>query len=312
MSDEAGYHEPVLEKETVDGLNVREDGRYLDGTLGGGGHFRMIAQRLCSRGFLIGLDRDADAIAHVRSNPPDSPATIYLERAPFSEFDSLLRKHGIDRVDGMLLDLGVSSHQLDDLTRGFSYQRDGKLDMRMDQSRNVTAAHLLQTLDCRELGELLEKYGELRNAQRMARAIGAWRTHNSLTTVAELKRCLHKEYGERLSYKMLAKLFQALRISVNNELQELQLFLQNAVDFLNVGGRLVILAYHSLEDRMVKTFMKQQEQDCICPSPAVRCTCDNRRRLTRINRKAIVASQSEIRSNRRARSARLRIAEKNA
>jgi len=221
-----------------------------------------------------------------------------------------LSKHGIEQVQGLFVDLGVSSRQIDEPDRGFMYMRDAPLDMRMDQSAGMTAAEFLEQCGEGELSEILENYGEIKNAPRLARAIKAYMADNEIKTSADLRNCVTWEYGERVDIKLLAKLFQALRISVNGELAELRAFLDKSVTYLSKGGRVAVISYHSLEDRMVKDFFKLSEASCICDPNQPVCTCDKKVLLRRINRKAITASDEEIKHNPRSRSARLRVAEK--
>ncbi|MBD3314366.1 MAG: 16S rRNA (cytosine(1402)-N(4))-methyltransferase RsmH, partial [Chitinivibrionales bacterium] len=234
------------------------------------------------------------------------------ERSPFSRFDEVLDRHGITGLDGALADLGLSSHQIDDSERGFGYMNDTGLDMRMDLDQATTATSLLRDSSEEDLARILGEYGEIRNAPRMAHAIKSRLKEGALRTSAELKSCLEREYGPNLKIKLLAKLFQALRIAVNEELGELEAFLNKIVDYLKSGGRLVIISYHSLEDRLVKHFMRRNEQPCTCPKTAPVCVCGGVARLKRVTRKALRPTDAEIAENRRARSARLRIAEKTA
>lgn len=334
MSGAAVYHCPVLLEESV-GLLVTGAGVYVDGTLGGCGHFGAIVGRIsalaladgaysgaasggfagadCVSPLLIGIDRDAEAVERARRSSfgiDTAGVRVIIEQSRFSEFDVVLGKYGIERVQGLFVDLGVSSRQIDEPGRGFAYMRDAPLDMRMDRGAGITAAELIERCSESELGEILEKYGEIRNARRMAVAVKSYMRHNKMDTSADLKACIAREYGENVKLQLLAKLFQALRIAVNGELDELRAFLDKSLSYLAKGGRIAVISYHSLEDRTVKEFFRSAEAACVCPPNQPVCTCGKQVLLRRINRKAITASEEEIERNPRARSARLRVAER--
>jgi len=309
MGNDGAYHVPALLSEAVDGLAIRENGAYLDGTLGGGGHFQQIIHRLV-HGTAIGIDRDPSAISWCTSHIDRGAVNTILAHTRFSQFDTILADNGIDAVDGALLDLGVSSHQIDSNERGFSYQQDTALDMRMGGNDGPDAATLIRKGDVKTISDILANFGEIQNPLRMARVIAAAATQGGVTTSADLRACLIKEYGPNLRIKVLAKVFQALRIAVNHELEELALFLEKIPAWLRTGGRLVVISYHSLEDRMVKEFMHRQERGCVCPKEVPVCICGKAPLFKRINKKVITAPENEIHNNRRARSARLRISEK--
>jgi 16S rRNA (cytosine1402-N4)-methyltransferase len=330
-----GYHVPVLLKEVLE-LFVTGGGVYVDGTLGGGGHFRAVAERLSGAGLtnktassetaasldkavsasaeraaLIGIDRDSEAIDNaLRGGFDYTGVRVIVERSRFSEFDAVLRKYNIEKVQGLFVDLGVSSRQIDAPERGFTYMGDAALDMRMDGSRGVTAARLLADSGEGELAEILENYGEIRNAGRMARVIKNYMKNCEIRTSADLKACVEREYGANVKIKVFAKLFQALRIAVNDELGELRSFLDKSVKYLAEGGRLAVISYHSLEDRMVKEFLRSAEEPCVCPPRQPVCTCDKPVLFRRVTKKAVTAQAEEIARNPRSRSARLRVAER--
>jgi 16S rRNA (cytosine1402-N4)-methyltransferase len=316
----AEYHVPVLIGEVLELFVSDSGGIYVDGTLGGGGHFSAVADRAVSLAakrsgpapvVMIGIDRDGEAAERARRSSFDgSGAKIIIEQARFSEFDAVLAKHGIEKVSGLFADLGVSSRQIDEPARGFMYMKDAPLDMRMDQSGGMTAAEFLEQCETEELTDVLDKYGEIRNAPRLAGTIKAYMRGNKMETSADLRNCVTKEYGERFDIKLMAKLFQALRIRVNGELDELQIFLDKSITYLAKGGRIAVISYHSLEDKMVKEFFRKAEVACVCDPNQPVCTCDKQVLLRRITRKAVTASNEEIKLNPRSRSARLRVAER--
>ncbi len=303
------YHTPVLLNEVLQFLDVKQGGIYVDCTLGGGGHFWAIASRLSEKGVMVGIDRDLEAVEHNRKRSAAAvKATTIISRGRFSDFDKVLDENGIECVDGFLLDLGVSSHQIDEPQRGFSYMLDSTLDMRMDSTAGITARELLLSSTREELTHILECFGEIRNASRMARALKDWLEHRSLDTSTDIRNCIISEYGPNVKYKVLAKLFQALRIAVNRELEELTMFLHKSLGYLCAGGRLAVISYHSLEDRAVKEFIVANEGKCICPRDLPVCVCDKPSLLKRVSRKAVVPKEEELKSNPRSRSARLRVA----
>jgi 16S rRNA (cytosine1402-N4)-methyltransferase len=308
MIDRDRYHVPVLSHEVCDFLCRNKRGIYVDATLGGGGHFAMIARQLQDDAILIGIDRDPDAVAWNRAHPVDSKATVVVEQACFSQIASILDKHKIDGIDGALLDLGVSSFQIDTADRGFSFMQPCDLDMRMNPREGTRARDLIERYSTEELADVLGMYGEVKNGSRMASAIK--QSEKVPQTSDDLRDCLRKEYGSHLKFKVLSKVFMALRIAVNDELNELRRFLTSIVMYLKDGARVAVISYHSLEDRMVKEFFRNEESHCICPPEALFCTCGKPGRLKRITRKPIVASHQEITRNPRSRSARLRVAEK--
>ena len=246
------YHVPVLLSETVDGLNVRPDGTYVDATFGGGGHSREILRRLGAKGRLYGFDQDADA----RNNVPEDERFTFVA-ANFRFLPNWMRYYGeIEGVDGVLADLGVSSHHFDDETRGFSFRFDAPLDMRMNTRGGNTAADVLNTYEEEQLARIFQLFGELKNARRLASAIVKARGTKPLAQIADLLACVHPLVPKEREKKDLAKVFQALRIEVNHEMDVLRALLEGALRVLKPGGRLSILTYHSLEDRMVKNFMR--------------------------------------------------------
>lgn len=288
--------------ECIEGLSIRPDGTYVDVTFGGGGHSRAIMEHLGEDGRLVGFDQDADALSNALD---DSRFALIHEN--FRYMKSYLRLHGVRSVDGILADLGVSSHQFDVADRGFSTRLDGELDLRMDRRQELTAKDLVNSMDEKELSRLLRLYGELPNAYPMAKAIVRARSEKPIETTFDLREAVNRQLPRGAENKYLAMLFQALRIEVNGELEALQAMLKQAVEILKPGGRLVVMSYHSLEDRLVKNFFKtgnfegNLEKD-FYGNPIVP--------LKLVTRKAVTASEIELQQNNRARSAKLRVAEK--
>ena len=305
-------HYSVLLQECLDGLNIRPDGIYLDGTLGRAGHSSQIAQRLTT-GTLICVDRDQAALdaAQVRLAPWMD--RVRLVHSNFAEIDAILDSLGIDRVDGMLFDLGVSSPQLDDSSRGFSYMADAPLDMRMDQSEGLTAADVVNTWSRDELRRILLQYGEERYAGLIAAAIERYRETKPIETTLELVDIIKGAMpGKALKEKQhpAKRSFQAIRIAVNDELTAVDRMIRAAVPRLNPGGRLAVITFHSLEDRIVKTGMAEFAKGCTCPPDFPVCVCGKTPDLKLVNKKPILPSEQELTENPRSRSAKLRVAEK--
>ena len=296
------YHLPVMLNECIEGLNLRPDGTYVDVTYGGGGHSRAIMQQLGAEGRLLAFDQDADALANAID---DSRFTLIHEN--FRYLKNYLRLYGVRKVDGILADWGVSSHQFDVAERGFSTRFDGNLDLRMDQRQETTARDIVNNASEKELNQLLRLYGELPNAYQMAKSIVAARAEKAIETTFDLREAVGRHLPRGMENKYLAMLFQALRIEVNGELDALRAMLQQAVEVLNPGGRLVVMSYHSLEDRLVKNFFKTGNFEGVLEkdfygNPIVP--------LKVVTRKAVTASEEELQRNNRARSAKLRVAER--
>ena len=318
------YHTPVMLAEAVGGLCVREDGTYVDVTFGGGGHSRAILQRLGPQGHLYAFDQDEDALecAHAlmretigveqegsspttQSCNPAFPQSFTFIHENFRHIKAFLRLHGVRQVDGVLADLGVSSHQIDTAERGFSTRMEGELDLRMDRRGAMTARDIVNTADEEELVRVLRLYGELPNARQMARAIVKARTQKEIVTTTELKEAVGRHLPRGMESKYLAMLFQALRIEVNGELEALKAMLQQACELLPVGGRLVVISYHSLEDRLVKNFMRSGNFEGVVEKDFFGNPLSPMRQVDKA-----AASDEEVATNSRARSARLRVAEK--
>lgn len=295
------YHIPALLGESIDGLNIRPEGTYIDVTFGGGGHSLEILKKLTT-GRLIAFDQDEDAIKNV----PDDKRLLFLNQN-FRYMKNNLRFNGIESADGIIGDLGVSFHQFDEPLRGFTFRQDAPLDMRMNNKSQVTAADLLNTTGEAELADILYNYGELRNSRQIAREIVAARQAKQLTSVNDIINTIGKFAPFRQEHKFYARVFQALRIAVNNEIESLKDMLEQSLSVLNIGGRLVIITYHSLEDRVVKNFMRTgnfdgtEEKDFYgnLNTP-----------FKLITKKGITPGEEEISRNTRSRSARLRVAEK--
>ena len=300
--EELTYHVPVLLKESVDGMNIRPGGTYVDVTFGGGGHSREILSRLEKGGRLLGFDQDEDAERNIVNDPH-----FTFVRSNFRYLHNFLRYHEIEKVDAILADLGVSSHHFDDSERGFSFRFDGALDMRMNKRAGLTAADVLNTYDEERLADLFYLYGELKNSRKLASVIVKSRASGQIKTIGEFLEIIKPLFGREREKKELAKVFQALRIEVNQEMEALKEMLLAATEALKPGGRLVVITYHSLEDRMVKNIMKT----CNVEGKATQDFFGNLQTPFKlVNNKVIVPNEEEIERNPRSRSAKLRIAEK--
>ena len=295
------YHEAALLKESLDGLNINPNGIYVDVTFGGGGHAKAIVEKL-DQGKLYAFDQDDDA----RKNLWEDSRLVFIA-ANFKHLQKFLRLHGIKKVDGILADLGVSSHQFNEATRGFSLRFNAKLDMRMNVNQEKSALTIVNEYGVEELSALFKMYGELRNGYRIAKTIDAWRAEQPFETTEDLNNCLKPIMPQFKWHKFLAQVYQALRIEVNDELSVLKDFLTQSADLLNPGGRLVVISYHSLEDRLVKNFIR----DGKFSGEADTDFFGNRLTpLKAITRKPLTPSAEEVESNRRSSSAKLRVAEK--
>ena len=311
--DAAYGHKSVLLDECMDALAIRPDGIYVDGTLGRAGHALAIARRLTASGRLIALDRDETALTVARERLADYRDRVTLVHSNFSRLGEVLDELGVDGADGMLFDLGVSSPQLDDARRGFSYRQDAPLDMRMDKSAPLTARQLVNTASYEELRRILYEYGEERCAPQIARAICASREKRPIETtleLAELIRGAMPAKALREKQHPAKRSFQAIRIAVNDELGALEPMLDAAEAHLRPGGRLAVITFHSLEDRIVKRKLKDFATGCTCPPEFPVCVCGRTPRMTLVTRKPVVPSEAELAENPRARSAKLRVAQK--
>lgn len=302
-------HIPVLLNETIEGLAIKENGIYADATAGGGGHSSEILKRLKS-GKLISIDRDPDAISTLTEKFKNNENSIII-KGRFSQIKELLTLRGVGRLDGVMFDIGVSSHQLDTAERGFSYHGDAPLDMRMSQSGR-TAGELVNTLSFAELRKLISEYGEEKYASSIASGIVKAREEKRIETTLELAEIIKANVPQRVRRDghPARKTFQALRIAVNDELGELQRGLDGAFEMLGSGGRMAVITFHSLEDRIVKQKMAEWCAGCTCPKDFPICVCGNKPKAKLISRKPICANETELAQNPRARSAKLRICEK--
>ena len=300
-------HQPVLYHEIIHALQPKNAGHYVDGTLGAGGHACGILEASTPEGRLLGLDVDPQALALARENLAPYGQRARLLQASYDSLTEMLREIGWDKVDGILLDLGLSSMQLDTPERGFSFQQDAPLDMRFDPASPTSAANLVNSLPQDELADLIYRYGEERASRRIAQAIVKARP---LRTTRQLAAVIEAVLPRKGHIHPATKTFQALRIAVNEELDRVENVLPQAVAALKSGGRLAIISFHSLEDRIVKEYFRRESRDCICPPRQPVCTCGHKAKLKEITRKPIIPGEAEIAANPRSRSAKLRIAEK--
>lgn len=306
-------HYSVLLNETIDNLCIKEKGLYADGTLGGGGHSLQICKRLGEGGRLFGFDRDEDAIAAASERLKDYKDKVTIIRSNFGDMAEELAIKGIAGIDGIVLDLGVSSYQLDDPARGFTYRADAPLDMRMDNREGLTAADVVNTYSEEELNRVIWNYGEEKFARKIAKKICTQREIKPIETTGELSEIIKSAIPAKIRATgghPAKKTFQAIRIEVNDELGVLKRSLNGMIDLLNDGGRFCIITFHSLEDRIVKDIFKENENPCTCPPSFPICTCGKKSKGKVITRKPIVPSEEEIRENKRSHSAKLRVFER--
>lgn len=303
------HHTPVLYNESLEYLITDPSGIYFDGTLGFGGHSSGILSKLNKSGLLIATDVDTDAFGYSKKKfDEDKRAKLY--NFNFSQIDIMAKIESVEKFTGVFADLGVSSFQLDNPESGFTYRHDAKLDLRMDKKRVVSAADILNSFSEENVANIIFNYGEEKNSRQIARRICTFRESKRLTTTGELVNIIKEITPQRFWNKTLSRVFQALRIYVNDELETLKNFLDKAVDLLDNHGRLVILTYHSLEDRIVKEKMKYEVISCTCPKEYPVCRCDKKQRLKILTKKPLIPLDEEIETNFRARSAKLRAAER--
>ena len=306
-------HVSVLLHETVDGLNVRPDGTYVDATLGGGGHAYEVCSRLNDKGRFIGIDQDADAIKAAGERLAGFGEKVTIIRSNYRDMKPQLQSIGVDRVDGIVIDLGVSSYQLDTAERGFSYRVDAPLDMRMDQRQKMTAKDIVNDYSEAELYRVIRDYGEDRFAKNIAKHIVAERGKGPVETTEQLNEIIRHAIPMKIRKAAghpSKRTFQAIRIELNHELDVLKDSLDDMIDMLNPGGRICIITFHSLEDRIVKSSFRKNENPCICPSHFPVCVCGRTSKGKVVTRKPILPSKEEMESNSRSKSAKLRIFER--
>ena len=302
-------HIPVLLEECIKGLNIKKDGIYVDGTLGGAGHSLQIAKRLQNTGKLIGIDRDETAIQKAKDTLKDFNNVIYVQDN-HDNIKEILKKLNIEKVDGILLDLGVSSYQIDEETRGFSYIKTTPLDMRMDKNQDLTAEIVINTYSEEKLAEIIYRYGEEKFSRQIAKKICEYRKNKKIETTKELVEIIEKCVPHQKQGHPAKRTFQAIRIEVNNEIEPLYNTVMNSIDCLNSGGRLCIITFHSLEDRAVKQAYTDCLGRCICPPDLPYCVCGKKAKGKVITKKPIMPTEEEMNKNTRSKSAKLRIFEK--
>lgn len=306
-------HKSVLLNETIEQLNIKSDGIYVDGTLGGAGHSLQIAKRLSDKGRLIGIDQDEAAIITASKRLEDYKEHVSIIRNNYCNIDSCLSELGIEKVDGILLDLGVSSYQLDTAERGFSYMADAPLDMRMDRRQSTTAKDIVNRYSEMELFHMIRDYGEDRFAKNIAKHIVKAREEKEIETTFELSEIIKAAIPMKvraLGGHPAKRTFQAIRIELNNELTVLKESLDRMIELLNPGGRLCIITFHSLEDRIVKQNFRKNENPCTCPPNFPVCVCGNKPKGKVITKKPILPTEAELENNSRAKSAKLRVFER--
>lgn len=313
MKPEKFSHITVLLRESIDGLKINPKGIYVDCTLGGGGHSQWICESLEKEGILVGIDQDDFALDYAKKRLDHYLCHHHFVKSNFASLTEILENLHLSKIDGILYDLGVSSFQLDDDTRGFSYHHDGPLDMRMNQSEKLTAEIVVNDYLPGELKKILHLYGEERYASQIVKSIVREREKKRITSTLEFSEIIKKAYPpkERFKEKHPArKTFQAIRLEVNGEIKILEQAFTKGLEALAKGGRMCIITFHSLEDRLVKHFFREKANPCICPSDFPQCVCGRKPEIKLISRKPILPGEDELEGNRRARSAKLRIAEK--
>lgn len=301
-------HISVLADEVIENLNIKEDGIYVDLTLGKGGHSKKILQRLSSKGRLIGLDQDQDALNAAKENLKYFSNVSFI-KSNFENIDKVLEDLGICKIDGALMDIGVSSYQIDNKDRGFSYMNDGPLDMRMDRENELTAAKVLNEYPTDQLVRIFSSYGEERYSKTIARKIVQRRAEKPFESTFDLRDLIQKTSRSNEPHPE-KRVFQALRIEVNRELEVLEKTLEKVIDHLDTDGRLCVISFHSLEDRIVKNTFNDLAKDCICPPELPVCVCNHKAKIKIITKKPIVAKKEELDLNSRAKSAKLRVCQR--
>ena len=304
------YHIPVLYYETLDNLVINPDGIYIDCTLGGGSHSEGILERLSDKGLLISIDQDTNAIEYSKKRLEKFDSKWKVFKGNFENIDTIAYMAGVDKVDGILMDIGVSSKQLDDPKRGFSYRYDVKLDMRMNTEQKISAYDVVNTYSEEQLSKIIFEYGEERHARKIAKLIVEERKSSPIEKTSDLIALIKRAYPERASKHPAKKTFQAIRIEVNRELEVLENAMSKAVELLKVDGRLAIITFHSLEDRIVKNKFKDLATACKCPKDIPICVCGSVKKFEIITKKPIIPVDDELKNNNRAHSSKLRILER--
>lgn len=305
-------HKPIMLKECLDGLNIKEDGIYFDGTLGGAGHSKEILKRI-PKGLLIAVDKDDDALKVATKRLSEISNNFKTVKSDFKQFNKVLDDLGVDKVDGVLLDLGVSSYQLDNEERGFSYRFDAKLDMRMDRTQDFSAYEVVNEYTEEQLSKIFFEYGEEPFSKKIAKNIVIARQNKKIETTFELVDIIKQSMPKKVLMTKghpAKRIFQAIRIEVNHELDSLDKVIKDMINRLNKYGRIAIITFHSLEDRIVKNIFKEYSTDCICPKELPVCVCNHKASIKLITRKPIIAGYEEQKENTRSTCAKLRIAEK--
>ncbi|KWZ76030.1 S-adenosyl-methyltransferase MraW [Anaerococcus tetradius] len=301
-------HIPVLATDTIKNLNIKKDGVYVDLTLGKGGHSKMILENLSDKGRLIAIDQDKEAIEAAKENLKDFSNVTFIN-SNFEKFEEVLANLGLDLIDGALMDIGVSSYQIDNAERGFSYMKDGPLDMRMNQDNELTAEIVVNEYSQDELERIFFEYGEERFSKSVARNIIKQRSEGRIDSTIKLRDIIRKSIKSNETHPE-KRVFQALRIEVNRELEVLENTIETVVDHLKVGGRIAIISFHSLEDRIVKNKFKDLATACICPPELPVCVCNHKAKIKVITRKPITATMKELKMNSRSKPAKLRVGER--
>lgn len=301
-------HIPVLATDTIKNLNIKKDGVYVDLTLGKGGHSKMILENLSDKGRLIAIDQDKEAIEAAKENLKDFSNVTFIN-SNFEKFEEVLANLGLDLIDGALMDIGVSSYQIDNAERGFSYMKEGPLDMRMNQDNELTAEIVVNEYSQDELERIFFEYGEERFSKSVARNIIKQRSKGRIDSTIKLRDIIRKSIKSNETHPE-KRVFQALRIEVNRELEVLENTIETVVDHLKVGGRIVIISFHSLEDRIVKNKFKDLATACICPPELPVCVCNHKAKIKVITRKPITATMKELKMNSRSKPAKLRVGER--
>jgi len=306
---EEPFHVPVLVKEVAEHLITTHDGVYVDGTVGGGGHAEYILSKLGKNAKYIAIDQDLDALQYAQCRLRKYH-NIYFHNTNFSAIDSILKQYHITEIDGLFLDLGVSSHQVNTTKRGFSYMQDTVLDMRMNTDMHYNARDLLNQSSEQELSQIFYQFSEEKKSRKIARQIVKTRIREPIVTTMQLRAIIDRVVQPKYAIKSYARIFQALRIAINRELENLKMVLIHSTKYLNKGGRLVVISYHSLEDRTVKTFLKEKSNPCKCPPELPECSCGLKPEFKILTKKPVKPAPEEIYNNPRSRSALLRVGER--